>query len=534
MPKTSETPRKNSETAHKAPKADSFPLDQRLGLDDGEFIRKGMERRCTEPVRNRLHDHHAQWRKSEAIAALAVEDHPLASAVRCKLFVHMQELFGLEHFNLRTHLVANRAETALAPLPAVKAVAEATTGFGKLHVRSGDGLAEMDETAGPGEEVSGAGQADGERIAVAFNNAAGEHVEELGMQWPGIEPEHHIGDTGTDQWDAHAENSTRWPPKRRTGALRLPLLSRRSALRSTAAAAAAAMTVTVLAGRSGLAAGRGGDETRTATADNRRGHDGRGRSGHWRRHWLRLGNRNRHWLGDDNASAAAADDRTVAAAADDRAIAAATIAVVEQPAAAVAAVAVTMMLAAAVATAASAMVAAAIAAAAIAVEQPAVLAAAMAAAVNDAGAPGHGPVAAAAVTVTDRGDVGRAAHRCHQHHSVHLDAPQQVWARRPEGGSDLAAPPRCGRGGRVTGGRSESSIDASADGPHTEKNVMPGGLGCNGKLGSLRAIREDSWGRRNDTPVVTVILTVPPRVTTGPDGRQLGCRRAKSRGLVET
>jgi hypothetical protein len=124
--------------------------------------------------------------------------------------------------------------------------------------------------------------------------------------------------------------------------------------------------------------------------------------------------------------------------------------------------------------------------------------------------------------VTDRGDVGRAAHRCHQHHSVHLDAPQQVWARRPEGGSDLAAPPRCGRGGRVTGGRSESSIDASADGPHTEKNVMPGGLGCNGKLGSLTAISEDSWGRRNDTPVVTVIPTVSPRVTTGPSDSTLG------------
>jgi hypothetical protein len=44
---------------------------------------------------------------------------------------------------------------------------------------------------------------------------------------------------------------------------------------------------------------------------------------------------------------------------------------------------------------------------------------------------------------------------------------------------------------------------------------MPGGLGCNGKLGSLTTIGEDGWRGRNDTPVVTVVRVVPPRVITG-------------------
>ena len=55
---------------------------------------------------------------------------------------------------------------------------------------------------------------------------------------------------------------------------------------------------------------------------------------------------------------------------------------------------------------------------------------------------------------------------------------------------------------------------------------MPGGLGCNGKLGSLTAFSEDRGRGINDTPVVTVVLMIWPRVTTGPTGGQIGCRWA--------
>jgi hypothetical protein len=34
--------------------------------------------------------------------------------------------------------------------------------------------------------------------------------------------------------------------------------------------------------------------------------------------------------------------------------------------------------------------------------------------------------------MADRGDVGRAAHRCHQHHSVHLDAPHRCGPAVPK------------------------------------------------------------------------------------------------------
>ena len=75
--------------------ADLFPLDQRLGLDDGEFVRKSVERRDADPERNRLHDDDAERRQAEAIAALAMEDHALASAVRREFLVDVLELLRM-------------------------------------------------------------------------------------------------------------------------------------------------------------------------------------------------------------------------------------------------------------------------------------------------------------------------------------------------------------------------------------------------------------------------------------------------------
>ena len=70
----------------------------------------------------------------------------------------------------------------------------------------------------------------------------------------------------------------------------------------------------------------------------------------------------------------------------------------------------------------------------------------------------------------------------------------------------------------LVGERAESpepSNDASADGPHTEKNVIPGGLGCNGNLGSLTAMSEDRRRGRNDVAYPAIICSLRPPVITG-------------------
>src|SRR5205814_8412604 len=55
---------------------ESRPLDERLGLDEGEFVREGVERGGAQPARDRLDDHHAQRREAEPVAGAAVEHQP--------------------------------------------------------------------------------------------------------------------------------------------------------------------------------------------------------------------------------------------------------------------------------------------------------------------------------------------------------------------------------------------------------------------------------------------------------------------------
>ena len=113
-----------------------------------------------------------------------------------EFLVNVQELLGLQDFNLGADLVPDRTEAALAAPPAIEAVTEAAAAFGEVHVGGGDGFAQVDAAAGPGEEVAGPSEADGERVAVALERAPGEHVEEFGVQRPGVEADDTIRDPG--------------------------------------------------------------------------------------------------------------------------------------------------------------------------------------------------------------------------------------------------------------------------------------------------------------------------------------------------
>jgi hypothetical protein len=51
---------------------------------------------------------------------------------------------------------------------------------------------------------------------------------------------------------------------------------------------------------------------------------------------------------------------------------------------------------------------------------------------------------------------------------------------------------------------------------------MPGGMGCNGKLGSLTPISEDRWRGRNDARFVAIVFNVRPGVIIPLSGSKRG------------
>src|SRR6266542_2030507 len=88
-------------------KISGFPLDERLGFDDGMLLGEGVEGGQEEAARAGLGGHEAQGSEGESVVGLEVVQQAALAAIGEDLVVDVQEDFGLERLDLEGGLIGD-------------------------------------------------------------------------------------------------------------------------------------------------------------------------------------------------------------------------------------------------------------------------------------------------------------------------------------------------------------------------------------------------------------------------------------------
>jgi hypothetical protein len=189
-------------------------FNQRLCFDDRVLGWEGVEGREKQSAATGLGADETERCHRQTIVRWEIVKEATFAAVGEDFIVNMEENLRCQHFDLEAHFVMDAVSAQhLAALLVSQLVMQEAAIFGQLLFGGSGYFGQVDVGVLPGDDVAGAGDADGQLVILALDFAHGENVKQLRVQGPAVELKDEIAHSRSKK--VHTHNKEIVEPARR-------------------------------------------------------------------------------------------------------------------------------------------------------------------------------------------------------------------------------------------------------------------------------------------------------------------------------